>query len=78
VRRTSVSDALGRTIRRAGVTGTAHGLRHWYATELVRAGVPLTTVQRLMRHESLATTQRYVAVADDAPARALALLPDVG
>lgn len=74
---TSVSDVLGRVIDRAGVTGSAHQLRHWYATELVRAGVPLTTVQRLMRHSSLATTQRYVAVADDSAARALLTLPDV-
>lgn len=36
-----------------------HDLRHSYATQLVRAGVPLDEVQRLLGHSTIAMTQRY-------------------
>ena len=49
---------------RAGITGSAHSLRHWFCTALVEAGVDLRTTQSLARHESLATTQIYVLVSD--------------
>lgn len=39
---------------------TAHDLRRVFATECVRAGVPLTTVQDWMGHADLRTTQRYL------------------
>lgn len=55
----------------------AHPLRHWYATWLVRGGADLRTVQTLMRHSSLATTARYVEVADDARRAAVLRLPDL-
>jgi len=38
-----------------------HALRHTFATRLVEQKTPLTTVMELMRHTSVATTQRYVA-----------------
>lgn len=44
---------------------TTHRLRHTYATELVRGGVPLTTVQRMMRHNQVSTTAVYVGVTDE-------------
>jgi integrase/recombinase XerC len=37
-----------------------HALRHSLATNLVRAGVEAGVVQRMLRHSSFATTQRYV------------------
>jgi len=36
-----------------------HALRHTYATTLVRQGVPITVVQKAMRHADLRTTMRY-------------------
>ncbi len=36
-----------------------HTLRHAFASGLVRAGVDLATVQRLMGHQSIAMTMRY-------------------
>ena len=65
VDRASVSAGIARLMKRAGVHGTAHSLRHWYGTQLVKAGVDLRTVQELMRHASLATTAIYTAVDDE-------------
>jgi len=42
-----------------------HALRHTFATSLARNGASGTELQRLLGHESLATTQRYI----DATAR---------
>jgi integrase/recombinase XerC len=38
-----------------------HGLRHTYATELANADVSVYTLMKLLGHESMATSQRYVA-----------------
>jgi hypothetical protein len=38
-----------------------HGLRHTFATELANADVSVYTLMRLLGHESMATSQRYVA-----------------
>lgn len=60
----SVSDIIGQAMRRAGVVGTPHSLRHWYATTLLDDGADLRTVQELLRHTSVATTQVYTRVPD--------------
>lgn len=74
----SVSDSISKAIRRAGITDgrlTAHSLRHFYATTLLKAGVPIRTIQELMGHASLATTQIYTEVNDDDLGIAVATLP---
>ena len=59
----AVQGGLRRYLKRAGITKsrvTIHSLRHAYATHLLEAGVPLTVLQRLLGHEKIETTLRYV------------------
>lgn len=60
----SVTDVIRLAMRRAGVPGSAHSLRHWYGTTLVDSGADLRTTQTLLRHASLQTTQIYTQVND--------------
>ena len=49
-------------------------LRHTYASWLIQAGVPVEEVRRLMGHQSILTTQRYVHLADMPTAQILSAL----
>lgn len=62
VRAKTVSRVISDAFDRADAPATAHQLRHYFATSLLRAGTDSRVVQSLMRHESLATTGRYLAV----------------
>ena len=48
----------------AGVDITAHQLRHNFANDLVMADVPVTTIQKLLGHAWVGTTQIYIAAND--------------
>lgn len=60
----SVQAVFWRAVRLAGVprNGGIHSLRHSFATHLLEAGVPLPVIQRLMGHNNLVTTSRYLHV----------------
>lgn len=59
-------DAMGRRIARA-LPGkwTAHSLRHYFAGHVYRASHDIRSVQQLLGHSSIATTQIYTQVDDD-------------
>ena len=65
-------DRVGRIMKDAlGDGWTAHSLRHRFATRAYAAERDLLTVQQLLGHSSVATTQRYTQVPDDARRRAV-------
>jgi len=55
-----------RAFKKAGINGQrasgalVHGLRHTFATELANANVSVYTLMKLLGHESMVTSQRYV------------------
>jgi integrase len=58
---TTVHKLIGRIVARTGVGFTAHTLRHSHATGMIRQGVPIEVVARLLTHRSSTTTsQTYV------------------
>jgi integrase len=65
-------DRVGRLMA-AALPGdwTAHSLRHRFATRAFAGQRDLLTVQQLLGHSSVATTQRYTQVPDDALRRAV-------
>ena len=74
----SVSDIIGQAMRRAGIVGTPHALRHWYGSNLVATGADLRTAQTLLRHANLQTTAIYIAVADGKRVEAIDRLDPCG
>lgn len=53
---------------------TPHTLRHSFASELVRAGATLPTVQSLLGHQWLSSTQIYTHTSDEERREAVQLL----
>lgn len=49
---------------RAGVRVHAHRLRHTCATQLLNAGCPVTSIQKLLGHKKLNTTMMYACAYD--------------
>jgi integrase/recombinase XerC len=69
ITRGTVQSRIKRAFKRAGpdaqpVPGAlVHGLRHTYATELAGSEVSIYTLMKLLGHESMTTSQRYVTAA---------------
>jgi site-specific recombinase XerD len=61
---------LHRYGEQTGLALTPHQLRHTYARQLTEAGMPVTSLSKLLGHAQITTTQIYTAGADPALAQA--------
>jgi len=61
---TSINVRINHVRKISNVELTAHRLRHTFADHLLSAGMPITSIQKLMGHRFVETTQNY-AMAND-------------
>jgi site-specific recombinase XerD len=59
-----IQKRMERYSRKAGVSVSCHQLRHTMATQLLNADAELVTIQDLLGHSRITTTQRYCRVSN--------------
>jgi site-specific recombinase XerD len=73
---TAISMAIHRLARMSGIPlRSLHQFRHSCASDLLEAGVGLPDVQQILGHQLIATTVRYVHIADPERRAAMARHP---
>ena len=58
----AINNLVDRASERAGVEIYPHKLRHHYGTRMVRAGVNVIVLSKLLGHANISTTERYVSL----------------
>jgi integrase/recombinase XerD len=72
----SISKIVHTLARRSGMRlHSLHQFRHSCASDLIEAGVGLPEVQRILGHQGIGTTVRYVHIADPQRRAAMARHP---
>lgn len=71
----SICHVFDRYLADLGLDISCHMLRHTFAITLLRNDADLRSIQTLLGHESLATTERYLAVDLDDRRKAIAKMP---
>lgn len=67
----TVVDKFSAIFKKANIDGaSSHSMRRTFATQLNENATSVFTIQKLMRHKNIATTQLYVNVTDTQLARA--------
>lgn len=73
-----MSSYFKKIIKKAGLRGSLHALRHTFGSHLVQRGVPLAVVKELMGHADISTTMIYAHLAPENLKSAIGKLPDFG
>jgi integrase len=63
---TGIQDRLAGYCHQAGIWITCHQLRHTFGRHLTEQRVPVTTIQRLLGHSRLQTTEIYLHISNPA------------
>jgi|GEM_PF-1275067 len=58
----SASNIIARRMRQAGIRASGHQLRHAFASEVLRLGTPFSTLQELLGHTHISSTQAYTKI----------------
>lgn len=53
---------MARRMREAGIRASGHQLRHAFASEVLRMGTPFATLQELLGHSHISSTQVYTKI----------------
>jgi site-specific recombinase XerD len=62
----SITNKINIFTRKAGLNkSSAHTLRHKFATDLLERGADIRSVQHLLGHKNLSTTQVYLSINDN-------------
>jgi len=64
IARRTLQDRLSAYGRRCCVKVSPHRLRHTFASQMLNAGMPITSLQRYLGHENIDTTMGYAGVSD--------------
>lgn len=68
---------INKILKKVGLRGSLHTLRHTFASHLVQNGVDLYTVSKLLGHSSVTTTEIYAHLSPNSFKSALAKLPAI-
>jgi len=69
--RGAVEIILGNYGKALNISVTPHMLRHTLAYRLIKTGTPMTTIQQILGHESIVTTNLYTQTTEQDKADAL-------
>jgi site-specific recombinase XerD len=61
---TGIQNRMAHYCRQAGLWITCHQLRHTFGRHMVEARMPVTSLQRLLGHARIRTTQVYIHISD--------------
>jgi len=68
---------IQKVLKKAGLRGSLHTLRHTFASHLVQNGVDLYTVSKLLGHSSIKTTEVYAHLSPNTFQKAISNLPNL-